>query len=159
MKRRALVLSLLAIAVAGAGFALSRHDLTASTEAVVPDKVPPISTPARSPKEEGGQPVAASTHQPQANPFAVRTWEPPRPKTETLPPPPPQAPPLPFRLLGKIRDDGTVYMLQHGQRILDVRPGDDIDGIYTVDGAKNGQLDFVYRPLQIRQSLFVGTDP
>lgn len=96
------------------------------------------------------------------NLFAVRNWEPPRPMNETkpAPPPPPQAPPLPFRYLGKVSDPerGMAFMLSYGDRVLSVKAGDVIDNLYKVEGFENGQLYFLYQPMNIRQSLFVGND-
>ena len=95
--------------------------------------------------------------------FAVRTWEPPKPVVpiaKPAPPPPPQAPPLPFRFLGKIADPekGTAFLLIHGEQILSVGIGDKVDGIYLIDKLEAGQLYFLYQPLNIRQSLAVGSD-
>jgi hypothetical protein len=158
MKHRLAVLILLALSVAGATHAWLREDMPASTEPAGATTKPDAVAPER-PVE--GPLFALDDELPpmQANPFAVRTWEPPKPKTVSAPPPPPQAPPLPFRFIGKIKGDETTFMLLHGQRLLDVREGDEIDGIYVIETYRNGQLDFVYRPLQIKQSLFVGTEP
>lgn len=97
--------------------------------------------------------------------FGVRTWEPPKPVVVANPgppppPPPPQAPPLPYRLLGKIDDPqrGMTFMLTRGDEILSVVVGDTLDNTYRVDKFANGQLEFIYRPLAIRQTLFVGSD-
>lgn len=94
--------------------------------------------------------------------FAVRTWEPPQPVVDIkpAPPPPPQAPPLPFKFLGKIADPdkGTLYLLTRRDELLSVGVGDTIDGIYRIDKYDAGQLYFLYQPLNIRQSLAVGSD-
>jgi hypothetical protein len=95
--------------------------------------------------------------------FAVRTWEPPKPviKTKPLPPPPPQAPPIPFRILGKIADNdkNPTFLLLKGERVLSVRVGDTIDDTYLIEKYEGGQLHLRYQPLNIHQTLFVGTDP
>jgi len=95
--------------------------------------------------------------------FAVRTWEPPPPVVEPVtagPPPPPAAPPLPFRYAGKLEEPGkaTVIFLTHGEQMLAVSPGQLIDGRYRVGKLEGGQLHFLYRPLNIRQSIPVGGD-
>jgi hypothetical protein len=103
---------------------------------------------------------------PAANPvdiFAVRNWEPPAPavdSTANLPPPPPEAPPIPFRYAGKLEEAGKppIFYLAQGEEILAVHPGDLIKGDYRVGRIKNGQLHFLYRPLKIEQSIPVGGD-
>ena len=93
--------------------------------------------------------------------FATHSWyvAPPPPP----PPPPaaavaPTAPPLPFGFVGSYAPQGSdaVYFLVKGDRVYDVKPGDTIDGTYTFDGVDNGQLNFTYKPLMIRQTLSVG---
>lgn len=92
--------------------------------------------------------------------FAVRTWEPPPPP---LPPPtpplPPQAPPLPFKFVGRINepDKGDVFLLAFTDSVLSVVVGDTIDERYRLEKYEGGQLHFLYRPLNIRQTLNVGS--
>ena len=92
--------------------------------------------------------------------FAVRTWEPP---VQILPPAPlapPDAPLLPFKFIGRIAEPqkGTAFLLTHGKDLVQVSVGDSVDGVYRVDKYENGQLYFLYQPLNIRQSIFVGSD-
>lgn len=169
MNRNLLLLGLFILLVAGVASYVMTH-LHSEGQADAP-----LAQPAPSPSAEPAATLALVAQAPPEithpstaeeparearNPFAVRTWEPPKPKVEPAPPPPPQAPPLPFRFIGKVIDGntGTAFMLQHGERILAVKAGDEIDGTYKVEGYRNGQLEFLYRPLQIRQSLFVGSD-
>lgn len=102
---------------------------------------------------------ATDADAPPVDIFAVRTWEPPPPPPPPpAPPPPPQAPPLPFRFIGRIAgDQETAYLLATSERVIPVRVGDIIDERYLVDKFEAGQLHLIYRPLQIRQTLFVGT--
>ncbi|MGH8135179.1 MAG: secretion system X translation initiation factor [Steroidobacteraceae bacterium] len=98
------------------------------------------------------------------NLFGGHSWyvaPPPPPPAEPSPPPPPSAPPLPFRMLGSYASSGAapVYFLVKGDSVYDVRIGDVIDGIYSVDSVKDGQLNFTYLPLKIGQSLPVGNTP
>lgn len=95
------------------------------------------------------------------NLFARHSWyvEPPPPQ----PPPPaepaaPTAPPLPFTFMGRYAEDGgpTVYFLQQGDRVHDVREGDVIDGTYVIGGESGGQLMLTYLPMDTQQSLAVG---
>lgn len=94
--------------------------------------------------------------------FAVKTWEPPPPpppKPAPPPPPPsPQAPPLPFKLLGRIVEAGRgdAFLLAIDERVLSVAIGDVIDERYLLEKFESGQLHFLYRPLNIHQTLSVG---
>lgn len=74
------------------------------------------------------------------------------------PPPAPTAPPLPFNVMGSYARPGdvAVYFLTRGDRVFDVRVGDTIDHMYSVDGAANGQLQLTYLPLKIQQTLPIG---
>ncbi len=74
------------------------------------------------------------------------------------PPPEPTAPPLPYRLVGSFAPQGEapVYFLAQGDRVIDVRVGDRLDGVYQLESAAAGQLVFLYLPLNIRQGLSAG---
>ena len=73
-------------------------------------------------------------------------------------PPPPQAPPLPFRFFGRITDpgQGTSFTLTRGTEMLTVNVGDRIEPNYRIDTFDGTQLHFTYLPMNIRQTLFVG---
>jgi hypothetical protein len=77
------------------------------------------------------------------------------------PPPPPTAPPLPFVFLGSYTPSGdaTVFFMTRGDRVYDIKVGDTVDGIYLVESAKGGQLTFLYKPLNQRQTLATGANP
>lgn len=95
--------------------------------------------------------------------FAAKNWAPPPPPVvETAPPPPPapEAPPLPFRYLGRLDESGKapIFFLARGEEILPVRSGQVIDGIYRVGKADSKQLSFTYLPLKTRQFLAVGSN-
>jgi len=83
---------------------------------------------------------------------------PPAPYVAPPPPPAPTAPPLPFNVMGSYArpGDGTVYFLTRGDRVFDVRVGDTIDNIYSVDGEAKGALLLTYKPLNIQQTLPLG---
>ena len=96
--------------------------------------------------------------------FHTQSWHvapppaPPAPYVAPPPPPAPTAPPLPFTVMGSYARPGdvAVYFLTRGDRVFDVRVGDTIDHIYSVDSAANGQLQLTYLPLKIQQTLAVG---
>jgi hypothetical protein len=72
-------------------------------------------------------------------------------------PEPPQAPPLPFRFMGRFIDGGEVaYFLQLNNNNIVMRVGDSINNTYTLEDASAGSLRFVYLPLKQKQSLVVG---
>jgi hypothetical protein len=102
--------------------------------------------------------------------FAAHSWYTPPP-----PPPPepapvltaaqeaalrvPVAPPLPFAYMGSYTADGSdpVFFLTQGDRVYNVRVGDTLNDIYSVDSFTNGQLVMTYKPLKIQQQLTVGS--
>jgi hypothetical protein len=96
--------------------------------------------------------------------FASHSWyvapppPPPAPAAPPAPPVVPTAPTLPFTLLGSYTADGeqATYFLERGDRIYDVRAGDEIDAEYTLLSADGSNLVFNYKPLNSRQSLALG---
>jgi hypothetical protein len=106
--------------------------------------------------------VVAPTH--AAALFAQHTWyvlKPapvPPPAPPPPPPPPPTAPPLPYSFVGSLsRESQTpVFFLARGDRVIDARVGDRLDGIYQLESAAGGQLVFLYLPLNVRQTLAAG---
>lgn len=91
--------------------------------------------------------------------FAIRSWTPPAPPSaKPAPPPPPQAPSLPFRFVGQIDDgpEGRAFILADSQRVYTVSPGDSIDERYRLEKFENGQLHFLYLPMNAHQVLSIG---
>lgn len=90
------------------------------------------------------------------DPFRSKTW--------FIPPPPPPpvkstAPPLPFQFLGRLVEAGeSRVFLNHQGRYLIVKAGDAINGSYTVEEIGGGRVTFLYRPLNQRQTLSIGSD-
>lgn len=69
-------------------------------------------------------------------------------------PPPPQAPPLPFHVLGRYDEAGqAVIFLQHNDQNLVVRVGDTLADEYKVEGLNGTTLTLRYLPLNQSQSL------
>ena len=100
--------------------------------------------------------VVASTH--AAALFAQHSWyvaPPPPPPAAPPPPPEPTAPPFPYTLVGSYAPEGDapVFFLARGDRVIDARVGDKLDGVYQLESAGGDQLVFVYLPLNIRQNL------
>jgi hypothetical protein len=96
--------------------------------------------------------------------FAQHTWfvlkpAPPPPEPAAPPPPPePTAPSFPYTFVGSFapRGEKPVYFLARGDRVIDARVGDRLDGVYQFESAASGQLVFVYLPLNVRQNLSAG---
>lgn len=96
------------------------------------------------------------------NLFESKSWyvppppPPPAPIAAPAPPPPPTAPKLPFTYLGQYQEAATpVILLMQGERMLVVREGEIIDGIYRVEGIRGKTLTLTYLPLGIAQTLEV----
>jgi hypothetical protein len=96
--------------------------------------------------------------EPITNAFEPRSWAPPPPKINLPPPPPPQAPPLPYTYIGKMVEEGqTVVFLTRQERNYAVRSGDKLDNIYQVDDIKSNVMLLTYLPLNLQQSLMIGS--
>ncbi len=125
----------------------------------VAGRQPPASAAESDPSSDR---VVAPTH--AAALFAQHSWTVLPPLAKLPPPPPappppePTAPPLPYTLVGSVVQAGgtPVYFLAHGDRVIDVRVGDRLDGVYQLESAAGGQLVFVYLPLNIRQNISAG---
>lgn len=93
--------------------------------------------------------------------FSSRSWyvpPPPPPPPPKVEPPPPTAPPLPFSYIGRYVEAGVkIYFLARGERVLTVKDGDVLDGIYLVEGEEGSTLKFLYLPLNIRQTVDIGS--
>ena len=107
--------------------------------------------------------------EPSAVLFAAQSWyvapppappPPPAPAPAPAPAAAPTAPALPFQFFGKL-DDGErlrVFLLR-GERIHTVAVGDVIDGTYRVARIVGGQMTLIYLPLNVSQTLSVGSEP
>jgi len=96
--------------------------------------------------------------------FGRHSWYVPPPPPAAVaapPPPPPSAPPFPYTAMGSFAPEGapSVYFLARADRVIDVRVGDRIDGVYEFESADKGQLVFNYLPLNIRQTVPLGVAP
>lgn len=98
--------------------------------------------------------------------FGMKSWAPPPPppppppkavavpKGPPPPPPKPTAPPLPFKYLGRIEENGVATLfLGAGDRTYVVRPGESLDGSYRLDSFQGNVLTFTYLPLNFQQAL------
>lgn len=99
------------------------------------------------------------------NVFAKQSWAPRSPLKVMAEQAPPQQraaapsgpPALPFQFMGRFTDDGkTAYFLQiDGQNVV-ARPGEKINDSYLLDSVSGDTMNFIYLPLNQKQSLVVG---
>jgi len=100
---------------------------------------------------------AAGTESTLATPvdlLAARSW--------IVPPPPPpvvapKAPPLPFKLVGRLIDNNQqVVFLANQDRNYIAREGAKLDNNYRVERIEAGRMTLIYLPLDERQILILG---
>lgn len=106
----------------------------------------------------------AEVSDPEQDPFAGKSWyvaPPPPPPSKPQAAPSPTAPALPFRYMGRMREEGgkpVVYLTQ-GTRAYSLSEGDTIDGTYRLDSVSSGQLVLTYLPMNIKQTLNTASAP
>jgi Tfp pilus assembly protein PilP len=65
----------------------------------------------------------------------------------------PEAPPLPFRYIGKMVEDGKLSVfLANGDESITVHAGERV-GDYRIDKITEAEVRFTYLPLKTKQSL------
>ncbi|WP_332852910.1 hypothetical protein [Duganella sp. S19_KUP01_CR8] len=102
------------------------------------------------------------------NVFAKQSWAPETPKkimmdqaqaqqTAQQSNAPAGPPALPFQFMGRFTDEGkTVYFLQiDGQNVV-ARPGEKVNDSYLLDSISGDTMNFIYLPLNQKQTLVVG---
>ena len=88
--------------------------------------------------------------------FAPRVpVQPPSPAAAVNPkPPPPSAPPLPYKYLGRMVDSGkAIVFLERNQNSVSAVAGDTLDNTYQVENIAESAVHFVYLPLGTKQVL------
>ena len=94
-----------------------------------------------------------SAQEKKVDPFAPRSFSQPAAPQPAGKPAKPVAPPLPFRYLGKMIEDGKLAVfLARGDESLSVHAGQKI-GEYRVDRVTDSEVVFTYLPLKTKQSL------
>ena len=102
----------------------------------------------------------------------AQAWEPPPPAPPsvaalaaqkaalTAKAPPPQAPALPFRVIGRFNDGASVAaIVQAGQVVHVLRRGDVVERNYRVEDVNEKEASLMYLPLNILQKLDLGAAP
>lgn len=76
-------------------------------------------------------------------------------RVEKAPPPPPQAPPLPFNYMGRMDDgpNGNVIYLADQEQSYTVKIGSKVDQQWRLDQEDKNNLHFTYLPLNLTRSL------
>ena len=93
------------------------------------------------------------TEMPANDPFARRSFGAP-PAEQAAAPARAEAPPLPFRYMGKVIEDGkTEILLLRGADHFSVAAGQKIDGEYRLDKVSASALTFTYLPMKQKQTL------
>ena len=87
------------------------------------------------------------------NLFAPHDWNPPPPPVEVKPAKP-EAPPLPYRYLGRWEENGVLTLiLGRGDLSIPVRNGQILDGQWRIDRISARRIDFTFLPLKTRAHL------
>lgn len=87
--------------------------------------------------------------------FSSQSWTPsPRAAAQAAPVVAPVAPPMPYRVAGRVHREGaTQVILAHGDAVLTVREGDTLDGAYQVEKIQSDHVTLLYTPLNVREDL------
>lgn len=98
---------------------------------------------------------SARAPQPQANPFDSVSWRPAAPPAAPPPPPPkPKPPPFPYTYVGGLLDNNVrTAFFEKSERVVALKAGDTVDGVFRVDQMTDKQMQLTYLPLG--QSLTV----
>jgi len=90
---------------------------------------------------------------PAADPFSPKSFAAPQAPGPAAAPEKAGPPPLPFRYLGKMIEDGKLAVfLAQGDESLSVKAGDRI-GEYRVDAVTETEVRFTYLPMKTKMSL------
>lgn len=89
--------------------------------------------------------------------FAPHVTRAPRMAVERVEPPRPMPPPLPFKFVGKMVEEGQVKVfLQEGETLHSVAEGEMLGRNYRVLGIDDGRINLLYLPLNMTQTISVG---
>jgi hypothetical protein len=145
----------------GAGTAVVAVGLMLAAEP--PDAAPQAKAPARASGPQARAdltlPSRDGLSQPRGNLFASSApRQPPAAAAKQQPaaeaPAAPVAPPMPYRIAGKVVHDGPArVVLAREDRVYFVREGDILDGSYRVESIKTDGVTLVYTPLDLRQHV------
>jgi hypothetical protein len=64
------------------------------------------------------------------------------------------APPLPFRYVGRLSQNGKQeVLLMRGERLFSLAAGDKVGDDYVVDRVSDSSISFTYLPLKMKQHM------
>jgi hypothetical protein len=103
------------------------------------------------------RPAQAEAEQQAVDPFARRSFAP-KAEAASQAPQAPTVPPLPFRYVGKMIEDGELQVfLARGEESFSLRggqkKGQKVDEQYRVDKVTENRVTFTYLPLKTQQTL------
>jgi hypothetical protein len=135
------------------------------SEAIRPQRMPGASSGTAAPEPDGVTLLALrdrrSAESPSALAFSTRDWTPPPPPAPpqaTVVAPAPQAPPLPFTYIGKMRESGQwIVFLASQERTYVIKDDMLIESKYRVEKVAPPTLTLIYLPLQQSQTLAIGS--
>jgi hypothetical protein len=164
-RRRWAILLILAAATAAASF-YPTADLSLSEPVRSNKRISHVTSAAPAVVNE----VQAIDTTEDLDPFAPRGWKPPPPPAPEpiksvpvvaapiVPPAPVGPPPLPFKFMGAMNDDGTqVIYLSRGDQTVIARSGENLDSTYKVLNIDNQRIEFEYLPSGEKQTLTIPT--
>lgn len=99
-----------------------------------------------------------SVPQPQPSLFGSGSWRPPASAAAPpVPPPPPRAPSFPYTYVGGLLDnDVRTAFFEKSERVVALKTGDTVDGVYRVDQMNDKQMQLTYLPLSQRLTVPLG---
>jgi len=132
-------------------------------------KLPDTARAKVTPAESTGVETPDVTNDDILDPFAPRGWQPPPPPVVPTqvtavvaavpvapigPMVPAGPPPLPYKFMGTMNDDGNIIVyLSHGDQALVVRNGETLEGTYKVLTIDSQHIEFEHLPTGEKQSL------
>ena len=165
MKPRHLVLAAMLVASTAAALWLPASEgqvVQPAVRAAAPSRTTP-SQPAARPAEPATVlrlAPRAPTAEDAAAPFGVPEWATPKPVAKAPQPAasqaatPPQAPPAPFKVIGRYEEAGQIgVFLEHQQKTMVARAGDQLTAEWKVESVEGARVVLQYLPLSQRQTL------
>ena len=101
---------------------------------------------------------SARAPQPKAGLFDSVSWRPPAPPAAPpRPPPKPSAPPFAYTYVGGLLDNNVrTAFFEKSERVIALKAGDTVDGVYRVDQMTDKQMQLTYLPLDQRLTVPLG---
>lgn len=106
------------------------------------------------PSRFGALPERAAIGEPRGELFGAQSWAPPQVSSAVAPKAAPAAPPNPYKVAGKVvQNGGARVFLVKGDRVIEARTGEELDGGYRIEAIAADHVVLVYVPLGTRESL------